>query len=115
MKKSELKSGYKVQLVNGGDYVVLKDVDTQFYGNQSVIFVSPSGFMDGDSYTEDLRHYKSRSYDIKTVHASSLTIMSLNVNDKGTLLYQREAEKEMTIEEIQKELGYKIKVVESKN
>ena len=54
MKKSDLKSGMIVQTRNGGRYLVLKDCETKLYGIQEVIFVSPSGFLIGTEFTEDL-------------------------------------------------------------
>jgi hypothetical protein len=39
----------------------------------------------------------------------------LNYNKDYLILWQREEPKEMTIEEIQKELGYKVKIIEEKS
>jgi hypothetical protein len=53
MKKSELKTGMRVRMRNNEIYLVLKDVDTETYGHQDIIFVRKYGFMTGSNYDEN--------------------------------------------------------------
>lgn len=70
MKKFELKSGMTVYMRNGNKYLVLKNCETDRYGNQEVIFVSPRGFFIGDEFDENLQ-VKSGYHDLDVVHCNS--------------------------------------------
>jgi translation initiation factor 2 beta subunit (eIF-2beta)/eIF-5 len=112
MKKSDLKTGYKVKTKNGINWVVIKDVETMMYGHQSLLLAKEGGFEIGDLYNDDLTFARNDEYSIVEVFENRNSSSILNPKEKGKLLFKRETPKEMTVEEIEKELGYKIKIIE---
>ena len=114
MKKSDLKTGMRVETTGGSLYIVFKDYDTLNYGHQEIIFLSEGGFTIGGRYDEQLRRDGPDEYSIERVFACPSDSAIMDLNRKGNLIWERVKPKEMTVEEIQQALGYKIKVVESK-
>ena len=118
MKKSDLKTGMRVETRRGGLYLVLKDVDTKYFGHQDIGFVSENTFMNGDEYKEDLteNYYHNgdfdiiRVYGISNIQESGLNGNTLNLDVKH-LIWEREEVKELTVEEVSEKLGYEVKIV----
>lgn len=111
--KSDLKDGMVVEHRDGDRYMV--------FGN---CFISPDGNWDATKYNDDLTSNTDsmwrHDYDICRVYkVSSGIYMDFKdiFNDEKNyvkLIWERKEEpkhKEMTVAEIEKELGYKIKVV----
>jgi hypothetical protein len=115
LKKSDLKTGMRVETVSGELYIVLTDYTTINYGHQDIFFCGKNGFLIGEKYDDQLRrgYDEADYYSVKRVYACPGDGHVLDLSEKGKLLWEREEPKEMTIEEIQQKLGYKIKVVES--
>ena len=119
MKKADLKTGQRVKLRNGNVYLVLKDVDTDYCGKNEIFFAGKQGFMSGLCYGEDLNFKKlpCSGYDIISVHnvfdecdnCGNGEILNLDI--LSTPIWERGEAKEKTVAEIEKELGYKIKIV----
>lgn len=118
MKKSDLKTGMVVETRNGEKYLVMYSPD---FGKR--VFISfDGGFLDLKDYLEDLtfrqpkyiRKFNSHDFDIVKIYTLGETLFDI-LYDKNRLQYktiwQREEIKEMTIDEIEKELGYRIKIV----
>jgi hypothetical protein len=86
--KDMLKTGMRVELKNGSRYVVLKDVETTFYGHQDFLLASGCDFLVGSEYEEDLTDKHFNSFTIMKVYKSinESNILNLTV---GKLLWQR--------------------------
>ena len=80
MKKSDLKTGMRVRVRNGGVYLVIKDVDTMLYGHQDIAFVNNISFICGNDYTEDLKDNNNLNYDI-------VEVFQVNHDEKSLLTY----------------------------
>lgn len=107
MKKLDLKTGYLVKYRNGNLRMVMPS-------SEGMIFVGEDGgHMFMNDYNEDLLCETGKAYDIMEVWGfSDFCIYALKVKtDNRKLLWSREDKKEMTISEIEKELGYSIKIV----
>lgn len=102
MKKADLKVGYLVKYRNGDLRMVMPI--TQCSG---FVFVNEKGFWLGyEDYDEQLLCTSGKEFDIIEVYGfSRLPIFTLKTetNDRE-LLWQREDKKEMTIDEIKKNL-----------
>jgi hypothetical protein len=111
MKKSDLKTGMRVKLQGGQVYIVVLDYETTNYGHQDIFFISKSGFMVGSNYDEDLVYRGDDSYDIIEVYSRPLDAFLLDIKQRGELLWKRQPPKEMTLAEIEKMLGYPVKII----
>lgn len=101
MCKKDLKDGMVVECRNGDRYLVIND---KFICNNYWLAISQFAddlSISNDKYTID-KIYQTSGYSFETLFADYLL----------TCIWEREKPaKEMTIAEIEKELGYKIKVV----
>ena len=117
MKLKDLKNGMTVETKNRIQYRVIKDLDTEYYGHQDVIFARDGAFTIGSDYNEEMKrvNYDSNDLDIIKVYDISKLSYILNMNIVGELIWERKEEKELTVEEISELLGYTIKVVSKEN
>lgn len=117
MKKSDLKTGMRVTLRSGRIFIVLLNFQ-HAYDKSTDVLVSPdsSAWNLLDYYSDDLKHRDYSLDDIVKVEIPEHVYAVFGIGEKKyTTIWKRENEpKEMTIEEIQEKLGYKIKVVESR-
>ena len=107
MKKQDLKTGMLVQVRNGDVYMVINDILVRDGAWQ------PLGFLDNDLKCID----NQDEFDIVKVSKvlDGYLLMPTNWNEErlnNNLLWEREETKKMTVSEIQKELGYKIEIIE---
>lgn len=114
--KSMLKTGMIVVLRNGDEYIVLKD----FYDLDDVI-ACKNGWSFMSDYDNDICMKNKLSHldivEIKKPISGGASIRFWLANGDDSLfktIWKREEPKEMTVSEIEKELGYKIKVVADK-
>jgi hypothetical protein len=110
MKKSDLKTGMLVKTMNNRFYLILV-IDGE------PLFANVNGGSYASGYREDLTNENDSDYDVRLIYSrSGFTLDDLKSTYVASrdILWKREEPKEMTIEEIQQSLGYKIKVVESK-
>ena len=109
MEKSELKVGYLVRYRNGELRIVMPVEKS--YG---FVFINEEGsWMGYEDYNKSLMCIGDKEFDIVEVYGFSKYIpdvLKTNINDRE-LLWKREGEKEMTISQIEKELGYSIKII----
>ena len=114
-KKSDLRTGMKVTLRNGKEYIVLLNCKHQFSNDENIIvrygrnrsFYDPEWLM-LTSYDEDL-HMINREllqHDIVLIEECK----HLGYLFSDTKPEYNKPTKEMTLEEIEAELGYKIKL-----
>ena len=104
---SDLKTGHIVTLRDGTKMVVYKD------SALGKIYMSGKVWSGLDDYHEDLMHSEYDLLDIIKVERPVHILDLGNMNAKNTeVVYERVKPKEMTLAEIEKELGYKIKLVE---
>lgn len=101
--KADLKDGMVIEYRDGDRRIVLNNK-----------FVWRSGYLDFENFNDDFV-LKGGSYEIVKIYVSSATNLDDWCNDRFLeLIWERKEEpihKEMTVEEIEKELGYKIKVI----
>jgi predicted CoA-binding protein len=111
LKKSDLKTGMRVQLRDGDTYLTLRDADTPL-GHEDMLLVNPSGWFNGSDYNDDLTGKYNKVFDVvKVFEAPNAITNIINLSAPSKLLWQRTETKEMTVAEIEKELGYKIKII----
>ena len=97
--KQDLKDGMVVEYKNGTRRLVL---------NNKVM--GQSGFIDLEDYTDTLE-YSVDSFSINKIYISRGDYLtSYFSNDNLMLIWDRDPVKEMTIQEIEEALGYKIKI-----
>ena len=109
--KEDLKVGYVVRTRVGDLYMVMPVVN-----GMSLVKETGSAGMPLGVYNKDMQHdavLKDTSYDITEVYGHSVfSAFSLDIStEHRLLLWKREEPKEMTIEEIEKALGYPVKIV----
>lgn len=116
MKKSDLKTGMVVETRNGEKYLVMLNTD---YKDMELINFK-GGYLSLYSYNSELIFTEQpfREFDIVKAYSVENSIRWLLSNKECMefkLIWEREERKEMTLEEIEKELGYKIKIVGEDN
>lgn len=107
--KSDLRSGMVVETRGEGNWLVVNNT-----------LINGDGWLNLDKYDEDLIKIGNswgsidRQFDIMKVFKiqEGWNCTTDGIKNPEDLIWKREEIKEMTIEEIQKELGYKIKIVE---
>jgi len=109
MKKQGLKTGMLLQFRNGEVYMVINDTLVSSFGEWTSL-----GYFDEDlncnSMYDDKRDIMKVS---KVIYRSDLMPYYWNEETlNNNLLWEREETKKMTVSEIQKELGYKIEIIE---
>jgi hypothetical protein len=88
MKKSELKTGMTVCLVNNQKYMVLLDT------NEGDNLITKDGWMRLSDYKNDLTFLRSNEYDIKEVYKPTHQYqLEFNCWDKMELIWERKEEK----------------------
>ena len=117
MKKSELKQGALVQMRNGNVYILI---------GKKFVNLRNGGFMPLENYNEDLLtcyptieplNDVNSKYDVMKVFNSSLEHQGYHTYITGCSFKwtwerkEEEPSKELTVGEIEKLLGYKIKIV----
>lgn len=109
MKKSDLKVGYVVKFRNNEIGIIMQT-------NQgSIIIQKDETYNKFNFFSEDLTNING-DYDIMEVYGFTnkyYTALRISKEDRK-LLWKRKDKKEMTISEIEKELGYPIKVVKER-
>ena len=116
MKKSDLKTGMRVELSNGSLYMIIKDIDSKLYGHQKIALINNSGFLRGESYDDDLNFIMDKDYDIVKVYTineyeNGLLSSETLKFDKKYLIWTRKEPIKMTVKEIEEKIGYKIEIV----
>lgn len=104
LTKSDLKDGMVIENREGTILLLVGDV-----------LMNSNQYMWSTTIKDDLTHKIFRDLDIVKVYTTSGNTFSTVLNESNlTLIWERKEEpshKEMTVEEIEKELGYKIKVI----
>ena len=102
--KADLKPGMVVEYRDGQRRIVLNDC---------FMNLNRKGYLEFSDYSDDLISRMADYTTIKKVYLShSKNLSTYCDNDNLTLLWERDEAKEMTITEIEKELGYKVKIVD---
>ena len=107
MKKSDLKTGMRATTRRGGEYLVLLGAVTQ----QGVgdILLSESGFNWLSNYTDKLT--LGGYLDIMKIE-QPLYFADMKKKDcEYITIWERQSPKEMTLEDIEAELGYPVKII----
>jgi hypothetical protein len=107
MKKSDLRTGMAVEIGERGKYVVLKDVDTTYYGNQEILFIGKGGFVCGTDYNENLEETRGiKGFTITKVYsrASEGNLLDIEAVERQIIWGRKPTPIEMTLEEACKKL-----------
>lgn len=105
MKKSDLKTGMVVECRNGKKYMYL-DVD-----ELDGAFVNQTGFELW--FSENLTNACNECSNIVKIYkANAVYQLSQKCWDEMPLIWERKEPREMTLAEIEKELGYPVEIVE---
>lgn len=115
--KSDLKTGMIIETRKGDKLLVLLDCS---YGYKKMS-LSSDIIVDGHTekwnrlgdYDDSLKSYTDSKLDIMKVYQVNHPY-SVHTFDDLILIWERQEPQEMTVEEIEKELGYQIKIVSSK-
>ena len=110
MTLKDLKAGYVVEQRNGNLKMVMP------YGDGGICIIEYNGVYGrllDSSYSDDLKAIGWPEFDIIKVYGyTEYAHESLRIcTEDRPILWQREERKEMTLAEIEAELGYKIKIV----
>lgn len=110
MKKSDLKTGYLVELKNGGICFVVNDLTTVTKGKQFCLIDSEFNYVD-DCYNEDMFDVISDNFTINKVYEpfSIITLLEFDIKN-SKLLWQRKEDKLDIINDIVDELCERYKV-----
>lgn len=117
MKIEDLKTGMRLIMRNGYEFIVLKNVETPYRKKQDMYVDLNGGWMSSGLYNEDLTAISDHNFDIMEIYAQNNgKYLDGNVLKHGErknmdLIWSRNDKKEMTISEIEKELGYSIKII----
>lgn len=109
MTKNDLKTGMVVDLRGEKNCVLLyrqsRDVCSfTIYNSNNDEFIGLSSI---GNYSDDLTHNYNTDYDIMRIYC----VFGIGINLRE-VIWERDEAKEMTLEQINKALGYKVKVVE---
>lgn len=121
MKLSDLKTGMHVILRNGDEYIVLKDTclysnyDYDTYEKNIIKTLNRRTYINLNNYNEDFTNTTSNWLDIVEVYTCNCVTAILesvkNEPDSFIRIFEERLTKKMTLEEIEKELGYKIEII----
>lgn len=102
----QLKDGMVVEVRNGALYLIRTNCNDLILSNEL-------GFLYGSSYNDNLEVYGDKQFDIMTVYNSQgCSLTNCFAPRHLKLLWKREEVEEMTLDEICKALGKKIKIKE---
>lgn len=111
MKKSDLVVGQSVVQFRNGEWalLVMNDMDCKAFATQGSTMANEL-----TNYNEELLRNADKELDIMVVGQIDFACLLLNkkLENNFTKVWTRQETKKMTIADIQKELGYKIEVVE---
>lgn len=102
--KKDLKSGMVVELKNGSKRLIIEC-------DEELICVEISNADFVSQYNEDLTHSVHKHLDIQKVFNYPTISLNYVVERNKKAIWERKAPKEMTIKDVEKELGYPIKIV----
>ena len=116
--KADLKYGYLVELRNGNKAIYMPTTKGDYFD-----YMSSASCLWVNDYNEDLmctvKCSKTRDYDVVAVYGYSNTgykTITKEVDDYRELLWRRKDEvKEMTMEDLEKHFGCKVKIVKETN
>lgn len=110
--KLDLLCGDVVVTRNGNKYIFFKN----YAGKGDTLVNIREGWMDLESYEDDLRNICLDSFDIMEVYRPQLRIAFYPARDSFEYyecVFKREDRKKMTVEDIEAALGYKIEVIDN--
>lgn len=102
MRKEDLKDGMVVETKRGDRYLIVKD---------ATYAVKVSTYMDLITHNQDLTYSPDEDLDIMKVFNPCIGSIETMLKHPGKPIWERKESKELTVEEIEKLLGYPIKVV----
>lgn len=114
MKKSDLRTGMKVETMDGQEWIVMLNAHHEYDETENFLLnLSVGGWMRLDRYDDDLKIIDRDDrfeYDIKNVYEPD-HLMYLFLNNSEYVKWSK-IKRKMTKKEIEEELGYKIEIIE---
>ena len=111
-----LETGDIVELRNGNQCKILRNVNTEDHGHQDFVLVENGVYMIGDAYNYDLIAEKEiEEYDIVKIWEKESTKHIRSIELKGALKWERPSEVEtvkMTVADVSKLVGKKVEIIE---
>lgn len=112
MKKEDIKSGMVVKLRNGTWCLALTHEGILKFVSKEWIECNIDDYNDSLECQSNNKLFDASVFDIVEVGIAQCPKQLLLDDKSFNIIWERDEVKEMTIEEIEKELGYKIKIVE---
>lgn len=105
MTKSDLKSGMIIETRDGERYITIVKEDCE------INFMNLQGgtYLDDCELLDDMTDNIDNTYDIMKIYKMDYTLNDCKITQN--LIWERKEVKEMTIKDIEKELGYNIKII----
>ena len=114
MTKSELQTGMIVELRNGNTYIIMLNhcgtVKTDILAGMAEDKTITHRWASLDNYYEDLTHQNIKDLDIVRVYSTRV----YQINRKKDLIWERPEVKEVTMDEVEKMFGCKVKIINDK-
>lgn len=115
MKKSDLRTGYRVTLRNGERYIVLLNCKHRFdYAENILLNAKQYEWRTLGYFNDDLTHIDYSSEDIVKIEEPSHIYAILKENSSDypyETIWTRQKPKEMTLADIEAILGYSVKII----
>lgn len=115
MTLSDLKTGMIITLRNGVEYIVFSDtVDTSVSCDSEMIFTNGDVWCSANKYSENMKNKYSKNLDIIKVESPEFTLGFINLNhfrETRKTLWERQEIKEMTVTDVEKLVGCRVKIV----
>lgn len=110
MKKTDLRTGMRVTIRDGSQFIVLLDVPIKTTGQYVDILRNKSGFLNLEDYDDNLWDCNHRKYDIIRVEVPQCKADIFRFNAEYDVVWERPF-RELTLHEIEKELGCSIQII----
>ena len=109
--KSDLRTGMKVKLRDGCEYIVLLNMCHEWSDDTNILIETTEGhgWLSLDSYNDDLTNTVSNDYDIIEVFKSDH--LRPLITDFYEVEWTNIQTRKMTLEEIENALGYKVEII----
>lgn len=107
IKKSDLKTGAIVELINGDKYMLFLDVENSYTKNM-LVSLKDGGYLSLDDYNDDLKDRDNSKYDIVKICQNDYVGDNFRdhvIKNTDNWTWERQEEVVMTISEIEEKLG----------
>jgi len=110
LKKQDLRTGMRVTIRDGSQYYVLLGIPVGTTGQYVDVLHNESDLLFLDEYNNSLSDCDNRKYDIIKVEVPLYITDVLDLNAKYKIIWERPF-RELTLREIEKELGCSVRII----